>query len=236
MLALVVAAVSGCEDSAASRLNSRAPGLLKQAGTALSKVSSVKETGANVMSSQDSSIPYQKVTFTSEMDLSDPSKPSSHTVLSRSGNYLDVYSSGGFLFTQDQEGQWHKTASPGTSSMTPGDLIRMTEGAGNLRLSPTAAGYRISFDVDPRTLEKLDILAGDEASAADAAGTAGLRTSALYTIARDTMLVESAKIVMRMPDVTGEGETTGTVTVKLYDFNQPVNTVLPEAAGSAREQ
>ena len=48
------------------------------------------------------------------------------------------------------------------------------------------------------------------------------------------MLVESAKIVMSMPDVTGEGETTGTVTVKLYDFNQPVNVVLPQAAGSAK--
>jgi len=193
----------------------------------MGSVKTVKEAGSNVMTSEDASIPYQKVTFTSEMDLSDPSRPLSHTALRRSGNLVDVYSEGGFLYSE-QDGKWVKVKTSGTSALNPSDLVELTSGAHNPRLNSTAASYLVSFDVDKKTLEKLDLLDTGTASGSSASGPVpGLRMSADYTIARDTHLVQAAKIVMSMPDVTGEGNTTGTLTVKLLDFNKPVSVIVP---------
>jgi len=156
--------------------------------------------------------PLQKVTFTSEMDLTDPAMPLSHTVLQRSGNVVDVYSQGGFLFTF-QNGKWQKVKSSSTSSLTPADLVTLTEGAEKPRVSTTSASYRVTFDVNPKTLQKLDLLGTGAASGTSAQGGAvpGLHMSAVYTIARDTQLVQAASLDMSMPDVTGDGNTTGTL-------------------------
>lgn len=200
----------------------------------MNSVKSLKEAGSNVMTSQDASIPYQKVTFTSEMDLTDPAMPLSHTVLQRSGNVVDVYSQGGFLFTF-QNGKWQKVKSSSTSSLTPADLVTLTEGAEKPRVSTTSASYRVTFDVNPKTLQKLDLLGTGAASGTSARGGAvpGLHMSAVYTIARDTQLVQAASLDMSMPDVTGDGNTTGTLSAKLYDFNKPVNVIVPADVKSA---
>lgn len=200
----------------------------------MNSVKSLKEAGSNMMTSQDASIPYQKVTFTSEMDLTDPTMPLSHTVLQRSGNVVDVYSQGGFLFTF-QNGKWQKVKSSSTSSLTPADLVTLTEGAEKPRVSTTSASYRVTFDVNPKTLQKLDLLGTGAASGTSAQGGAvpGLHMSAVYTIARDTQLVQAASLDMSMPDVTGDGNTTGTLSTKLYDFNKPVNVIVPADAKSA---
>jgi len=217
-----------------STSESRARQVIDRAGIAMNSVKSLKEAGSNMMTSQDASIPYQKVTFTSEMDLTDPAMPLSHTVLQRSGNVVDVYSQGGFLFTF-QNGKWQKVKSSSTSSLTPADLVTLTEGAEKPRVSTTSASYRVTFDVNPKTLQKLDLLGTGAASGTSAQGGAvpGLHMSAVYTIARDTQLVQAASLDMSMPDVTGDGNTTGTLSTKLYDFNKPVNVIVPADAKSA---
>ena len=200
----------------------------------MGSVKSLKEAGSNVMTSQDASIPYQKVTFTSEMDLTDPSKPLSHTTLRRSGNVVDVYSEGGFLY-QKQDGKWQKVRSSGTSSLTPSDLVELTTGALKPRISVGQTTDVVSFEVNPGTLEHLDLLDTGTATGtgAGAPKVQGLRMSAVYTVARDTNLVQTAKLEMTMPDVTADGKTSGTLTAKLYDFNKPVSVVIPDNVKSA---
>jgi len=195
---------------------------------AMGSVKAVKESGSNVMTSADASIPYQKVTFTSEMDLSQPARPLSHTVLRRSGNVVDVYSEGGYLYTF-QDGNWQKTRSSGTSSLTPADLVALTEGADNPKVTSSSASYRLTFDVNPKTLEKLDLLDTGASSGTSTRGGAipGLKMSAVYTIARDTQLVQAASLAMRMPDATGEGDTTGTLSATLFDYGKPVTVIVP---------
>lgn len=237
---LIIAAATalvGCGSAVPSPSESRARLVLDRARAAMGSVKSVKEAGSNVMTSEDASIPYQKVTFTSEMDLAYPTKPLSHTTLRRSGNLVDIYSEGGFLYSE-QDGKWEKVRTSGTSALNPTDLVELTSGARNPRVSSTSASYRVSFDVDPKTLEKLDLLDTGTASGTSTSGgpVPGLHMSADYTIARDTHLVQAAKIVMSMPDVTGEGNTTGTLTVKLFDFNKPVSVIVPTNVKSAPEK
>jgi hypothetical protein len=200
----------------------------------MNSVKSLKEAGSNVMTSQDASIPYQKVTFTSEMDTTDPAKPLSHTVLRRSGKVVDTYSQGGFLYTF-QDGKWQKVKSSSTSSLTPADLVALTEEAEKPRVSSTSASYRVTFDVNAKTLDKLDLLGTGAPSGTGARGVAvpGLRMSAVYTIARDTELVQAASLTMSMPDVTSEGNTTGTLSATLFDYNKPVNVMIPAGVKSA---
>jgi hypothetical protein len=57
--------------------------------------------------------------------------------------------------------------------------------------------------------------------------------SAVYTIARDTELVQAASLTMSMPDVTSEGNTTGTLSATLFDYNKPVNVMIPAGVKSA---
>jgi hypothetical protein len=45
--------------------------------------------------------------------------------------------------------------------------------------------------------------------------------------------VQAASLTMSMPDVTSEGNTTGTLSATLFDYNKPVNVMIPAGVKSA---
>jgi hypothetical protein len=225
----------GCGSTAG---DPRAQKLLKDATRKMASVKSLKEAGVNDMRSGDGAIPPEKVTFESEMELSDPSKPASHTVLQRGAQKVDVYTAGGFLYSE-ADGKWVKSPVKGTSSVTPSDISVLAAGAEKAKVAGSGGAYRVSFDVSSKALEELDLF-GSGASASEGSAPAGsaaeLKMSATYTISRDTMLVEKVVMVLSIPDVTGSGTTRGVITVNFKDIDQPVDVALPEAAKSATEQ
>ena len=221
-----------------SGTEARAQQVLNQSTSATTALKSVKEKGSNGMKSQDSSIPDVQVTYTSEMDLTDPARPTAHTMIKQGDTTINAYASGGYVYTETGSGKWQKVKAEGTSALAPKDLKEIAAGARNVRLlAGNGNQYEVAFEVGEQALKDSDLLGGadrdTEVGKQTAEALKDLKMSAVYSIAKDTMLIERVHLDMKMPSVAESGQTTGEVTVNLSGFNQPVSIVLPEAAKSA---
>jgi hypothetical protein len=237
VILLGVAWLGGCGSS--SQAAARAQQILDKSASAIATLKSVKESGSNGMKSEDSSVPDVTVTFTSEMDLSDPANTRAHTVIQQGASVVDIYASGGYVYTKTASGEWQRTKAEGTSALAPRDLKEIAAGAKNVRLLSSAGGkYEVAFQVGEKALADSDLLDGADTDTALGKQTAEalkeLKMDAVYTVAKDTMYVERARLNMRMPSVVESGETTGTMKVDFTGFNEPVSIVLPESTQNAK--
>lgn len=231
-LTLAVSVWSGCGGAPSQE---KALALLRDSSAAMAKLKYLKATGVNEMSSQGKVIPDARITFTSEMDLNDPSNPSAHTVLTNGMVSMDVYAVGGYVYTT-QNGEWKKSKAEGTSSVTPRDLNELSSGAEGARISAEGSGYYdVGFAVDSEALKKTHLLdqGGSEAVPVETAeALEQLRVSAVYRIASGSKYVIKADIRMKMPEAPEMVEATGTINAEFSGFDEPVTIVLPEAARS----
>jgi hypothetical protein len=234
--ASIALVLGGCGGSGKSSAQARE--VLDAATSTMAALKYVKEAGSNSMVSEDSSVPAVEVTFQSEMDFTDPSNPQAHTTIGQSNIEMNVYASGGFVYTEGVSGNWQKVKTEGASSLAPKDLKEIAAGAKNVRLTSEGPGqYEVSFDVGAQALKDSDLLGGTDQETAPGKqaeeALKQLKIKAVYTIAKDTKYVTRARLDMRMPAVAEAGETSGLMTVDFSGFNEPVSVVLPEAAKSA---
>lgn len=215
----------------------RARSLLEKATGKTAAAGYLVESGVNEMKSDDGSIPIARVRFESEMDLTHPDGPWSHTVMRQGTNTVEVYSAGGFTYTRKlkgtaDEGRWVKTPGKESSPLVPGDLQALSADAEHVRFAGETAGkYTISFDVAKKSLQNSRIFSagGGESQASSPGAVEGLHMKATYIIARDTMLIMEAAIELRMPDATDTGWTTGTMKLTFKDYGRPVSIIVPAA-------
>jgi hypothetical protein len=236
--ASVVLALGGCGSDKSS---AQAREALEAATATMASLKYVKEAGSNSMVSQDSSVPKVDVTFVSEMDFTDPSNPQAHTLIRQSSIEMNVYATGGYVYTEGVAGSWQKVKAEGTSTLSPKDLKEIAVGAKNVQLvSERSNQYEVSFDVGEQAIKDSDLVGGTDTESAPSKQAEEafkqLKIKAVYTVAKDTRYVTRAIIDMRMPAVAEAGETTGKMTVDFSGFNEPVSIVLPEAAKAATIQ
>jgi hypothetical protein len=128
-------ALAGCASSAGPQ----ARGTLDRSMAAMAKVRTLKEAGSNELTSDISSDDQVGVSSTSQMDVSDPDLPASHTILKNGQTTIDTWTSGGYIYVQKANGKWTKSRAKGSTDTGPAYLAQMARGGPTWALKTTAA-------------------------------------------------------------------------------------------------
>lgn len=232
LVLLIVSSLLGCSTQG----KSEASDILDESISKMKTLNSFKETDTTVSSTKEGT---STTVLKAEYDLS---AKKNHTVKTENDSVTTSYSYGGYLYTSVSEGKWQKQKVAGVGSFWLGEISKMTKNPKSVRLiSACSTTYELGLDAKQQLVNIIlyaDVDANPKASdnpeeAATVKAVENMNASVVLTVAKDTLYLERADIeisITAMPDI---GDLSLKEDIKFYDFNKPVDIVLPDAAKSA---
>jgi len=230
---LIVSSLLGCNTQSKSVAND----ILNKSISKMNALGSFKETDTIVTSTKEGT---STATSKAEYDLS---AKKSHTARTEgNGSVTTTYSYGGYLYASASVGEWQKQKVAGVSSYWLAEMTKMSKNPESVRVvQENSTTYELGLDVK-RQLVNLWLSADVDANpkptdnpkqAATVKAVENMNASVVLTVAKDTYYLERADVKIDIAAMPDTGDLSLKEDIKFYDFNKPVNIVLPKAAKSA---
>lgn len=243
VLMIAALAVTGCGggDSGDGKLSAQE--ILDLSSEAMKDITSIKAVGEYRVKADIAEEEEMDISLEMEIDITNPDKPVGKMIMSGMGEELEMFFSDGYVYLNAPDEGWikaHAAESQTFQAATPGEIVRFSDGAENLKIASEDSGsYEISFDIsDKYFMEQADMdedlsELGPEMEKMIQDMLKGINMSAMFRIAKDTYHVENADILIEMKDMPMMGSMSLEMTLGFSNFNVPIAVVLPpEAAGA----
>lgn len=237
---LIASSLLGCNTQG----KSEASDILNKSISKMSTLSSFKETDLIVASTKEGT---STTTQKAEYDLSTKKSHAVRTEDNRSTT-TTYYAYGGHQYVgmsvRGNPIQWQKlkTTVTGAGAYWLTEITKMAKNPKSVRVvSENSATYELGLDAKQQLVNLMlnaDVATkpkatNDPKQAATVKAVENLKATVVFAVAKDTFYLERAYIKIDIAAMPDTGDLSLKEDFRFYDFNKPVNIVLPEDAKSA---